>query len=80
MIDRYTSAFFKSLWNDQSKFNAYLAVELASIDVLFKRGLIDKQTHASLKKANFNLKAIETYETQLHHDVLAFIASCHDQL
>jgi adenylosuccinate lyase len=80
MIDRYTSAFFKSLWNDQSKFNAYLAVELASIDVLLKRGLIDKQTHTSLKKANFNLKAIESYETQLHHDVLAFIASCHDQL
>jgi adenylosuccinate lyase len=80
MIDRYTSSFFKSLWNDQSKFNAYLAVEFASIDILLKRGIIDSKTHTLLKKATFNLSAIETYESQLHHDLLAFIASCHDQL
>jgi adenylosuccinate lyase len=80
MIDRYTSPFFKTLWNDQSKFNAYLAVEIASIDVLFQRGIIDKNTHALLKKATFDLKSIDAYESQLHHDVLAFIASCHDSL
>ena len=80
MIDRYTSPFFKTLWNDQSKFNAYLAVEIASIDVLFQRGIIDKNTHALLKKATFDLKSIDVYESQLHHDVLAFIASCHDSL
>jgi adenylosuccinate lyase len=80
MIDRYTSPFFKTLWSDQSKFNAYLAVEIASMDVLFQRGIIDKNTHALLKKATFDLKSIDTYESQLHHDVLAFIASCHDSL
>ena len=80
MIDRYTSPFFKTLWSDQSKFNAYLAVEIASIDVLFQRGIIDKNTHALLKKATFDLKSIDAYESQLHHDVLAFIASCHDSL
>jgi adenylosuccinate lyase len=80
MIERYTSKVMKLWWSDHYKFQQYLKVELASLFALQQRNIIDATTYQKLTLATFNLNKIAEYESQLHHDVLAFIASCRDSL
>ncbi len=81
MIARYTRKEMADLWNDESKFNSWLQVELSVCKALHKTGKISDETLAKLlKNAQFNVEVINKLEKELRHDVIAFTRSVSDSL
>ena len=72
MIDRYQTKEMKKLWSDQTKFNHFLKVELASLAYWKETGLFDAETLLKLEKAKVNAKDVLEIEIETKHDVIAF--------
>lgn len=73
MINRYSTPEMTSLWSDQSKFQAWLDVEIAACEAWADSGRIPAEDLATIKeKAAFSVDRIEELDSQLHHDVIAF--------
>jgi adenylosuccinate lyase len=76
MIPRYSRPEMAKLWSDESKFGAWLLVEIAVSEVLSERGVIPKQALAAIKgKARFDVARIEAIEKEVQHDVIAFVSN-----
>lgn len=76
MIDRYFPKDVAEIWSEESKFRAWLKVELEVCKVLTERGWIPKEALANiLDKANFSLARIQEIEQVTHHDLIAFTTS-----
>lgn len=74
MIERYTREEMGQLWATETKFNLWLKVELAVMEVQEQLGIIPKGTfEATRGKACFNLKRIDEIEQEVKHDVIAFL-------
>ena len=74
MISRYSRKEMAAIWSDESKFKAWLAVELAACDAHVKLGNIDaKDNDVIQKKADFNVERILEIEAEVGHDVIAFL-------
>ena len=64
------------VWSDQSKFEKWLAVELAACDAHVELGNIQKEAVAVIKaKAAFDVERIKEIESEIHHDVIAFLTN-----
>jgi adenylosuccinate lyase len=72
MIARYQRKELKKLWSDESRYKAFLKVELASSRAWHELGLFDEETLNQLQKASFKIKDIEHFELETKHDVIAF--------
>ena len=73
MIERYTLVPFDTIWSDQSRFEAYLKVELAVLEALKDEGVIPLEDFLKIKtKASFSLDRIKEIEKETKHDVIAF--------
>jgi adenylosuccinate lyase len=73
MIERYQTKEMKSVWTDENKFQNWLRVELAVLQVYAANGLIPKADYDKIvKNAAINPKRIAELEEVLHHDVIAF--------
>lgn len=76
MISRYTLPEMGAVWTEDNKFRTWLQVELAVCRVLAERGVIPKRVLAVIeRKADFDIKRIETIEAEVNHDVIAFLTS-----
>jgi adenylosuccinate lyase len=76
MIARYTRPGMAALWSDESKYKAWLRVELAATETLAARGLVPGADLATIKsKAGFDLERIAAIEAEVKHDVIAFLTS-----
>ncbi len=76
MIDRYARPEMKQLWTLETKFNKWLAVELAACEAHVKLGNIPQEAMAIIKaKATFNVDRINEIEKTTNHDVIAFLTS-----
>jgi adenylosuccinate lyase len=76
MIERYLPADLADIWSEESKFRAWLRVELEVCQVLAERGWIPPQSMEMIrKKANFSLARIREIENVTHHDLIAFTTS-----
>jgi adenylosuccinate lyase len=76
MIERYTRPEMGGLWTDESKFRAWLEVELAVCEVLARRGQIPPDDMETIRaKADFDLGRIREIEGEVRHDVIAFLTS-----
>lgn len=76
MIDRYTLPEMGAIWTEESKFRTWLKVEIAASRALADLGLIPKKAFRCIeKKADFSLRRIETIETRVDHDVIAFLTA-----
>lgn len=81
MIPRYTPTVMADLWNDQSKWERVLEVELAVTQILAEDGIVPKDAADEIvEKAAFDLAKINEYETIVRHDVIAFLQSVGDFL
>ncbi|MDX1390621.1 MAG: adenylosuccinate lyase, partial [Acidobacteriota bacterium] len=81
MIERYTRAEMGRLWSDESKFRAWLTVELAVCEVLTERGVIPKkEMEAIRKRADFDVGRICEIEAEVKHDVVAFLTSVAEKI
>ncbi len=76
MIDRYTLPEMGAIWSEESKYRAWLKVEIAASRALSELGLIPKKAFKVIeKKADFDVKQIERIEAKTNHDVIAFLTS-----
>ena len=72
MIERYSREVMQNVWSEQSKFEAWLKVELAVCEVYHQQGKITDDEMAKLRTATFNIERIEEIEKTTRHDVVAF--------
>ena len=76
MIPRYTRPQMGRIWEDQNKYQRWLDVELAAVEVLAGAGIIPKQEAAEIKsRASFSVDRINEIEAEVKHDVIAFTTS-----
>lgn len=81
MIERYSLPKMANLWNDQTKFNHFLEVEIASSKAFMHQGIVPKDDFEKiLKNASFNLFEIKELEMVTKHDVIAFTRSVSNSL
>ncbi len=73
MIARYTRTEMGRIWSEQSKFEAWLTVELAASEALAEMGEVPREAAEALKRhAAFDAERILEIEQEVKHDVIAF--------
>lgn len=81
MINRYCLDKMKQIWEMQSKFEYYLKVELAVCEAYAQMGEIPLDVLEQIKRdAKFDLKRIDEIESEVHHDVIAFLTCVNESL
>ena len=81
MIERYTNPEMGNLWTDESRFGAWLRVEIAIMRALEENGTIPAGSADAVEaKAKVDLPRILELEESLKHDVIAFTTSIAEQV
>ena len=76
MIERYTLPEMGNIWSEQSKFDTWWKVELEVCRVQCERGVIPSEDFKNIEeKASFDVKRILEIETEVKHDVIAFLTN-----
>lgn len=76
MIQRYSRPEMAGLWSPESKYHAWLAVEVLACEANARLGLIPKRSLSTIRrKAGFNIKRIDAIEKVVKHDVIAFLTA-----
>ena len=76
MISRYSRKELTSIWSEENKYKIWLDVEIAAAQAMEKLGQIPKGVASVVrKKARINVKRIHQIESQVKHDVIAFLTS-----
>jgi adenylosuccinate lyase len=75
MIPRYTPEDFLELWSDQTRFDTWLAVELAACEAMEEGNIVPHGTAAAIRAKHLQLDATEILEIEktTRHDVIAFL-------
>jgi adenylosuccinate lyase len=75
MIPRYTRPEMGRLWSDESRYERWLAVELAALEAWERVGRIPKGTAAACTgRARVDIERIDAIEKEVNHDVAAFVS------
>ena len=81
MIERYARKEMRAIWSEQSKFEAWLKVELLACEAWSSLGEIPKEDIETMKeKASFDIERIYQIEEQTKHDVVAFTRAVSETL
>ena len=81
MIDRYTLPEMGEIWTEQAKFQSWLDVELAACEANFKLGKIPEDAIKAIKgKAQFSQERILEIESEVKHDVIAFLTNLNENI
>ena len=73
MLDRYSRPEMRAIWNEESKFGAWLKVELLACEAWSQLGEIPAEDVAKLwQNASFDIDRIYEIESETKHDVVAF--------
>ena len=80
MIERYSRKCMRDIWTEESKFNAYLKVELKNAEAWSELGVVPKEDLPKLDKASFTISRIKEIEAQTKHDVVAFTRTVSESL
>jgi adenylosuccinate lyase len=73
MIDRYTLPEMRRIWSEESKYRAWLEVELATAEALAETGEVPAEAAQVLRQhASFQVLRIQEIEREVRHDVIAF--------
>ncbi len=76
MIKRYSRKELTDIWSEENKYKIWLEVEIAAAQAMEKLGQIPKGVSATVrKKAKINVNRIHQIESQVKHDVIAFLTS-----
>ena len=76
MIKRYSRKELADIWSEENKYKIWLDVEIAAAQAMEKLGQIPKGVSSLVrKKARINVKRIHQIESQVKHDVIAFLTS-----
>jgi adenylosuccinate lyase len=76
MIERYSNEEMARIWSDQSRYETWLAVELAACEAMEEEGRVPNGTAASVRQqAKVDACRIEEIERETRHDVIAFLTA-----
>jgi adenylosuccinate lyase len=76
MIPRYSRPEMSRLWSDDSRYAAWLAVEIAAAEVLAGQGIVPAEALRAIRdKARFDAARIDAIEREVQHDVIAFVTN-----
>ena len=76
MIERYSRKKIKNIWSEENKYKIWLDIEIAAAQAMEKNNEIPKGVALKVKKkAKINVARIHKIESQVHHDVIAFLTS-----
>ena len=76
MIKRYSRKELTDIWSEENKYKIWLDVEIAAAQAMEKLGQIPKGVSSIVrKKAKINVNRIHQIESQVKHDVIAFLTS-----
>src|SRR5210317_2353258 len=76
MIKRYSRKELTDIWSEENKYKIWLDVEVAAAEAMEKLGQIPKGVASVVrKKAKINVSRIHKIETEVKHDVIAFLTS-----
>jgi adenylosuccinate lyase len=65
-----------SIWEPENKFRIWLDIELAVCEAHARRGIIPPEDMEEIRrKADFDLERIYEIESEVHHDVIAFLTA-----
>ena len=81
MIDRYAREVVKKIFTSKAKFDAYLLVELYSLEAWSELGIIPKNDVDVIREnAKFSVKRIDELELITKHDIVAFTRNISEYL
>lgn len=81
MIDRYTRPEMGKIWSLESKYDAWLKVEIAATRAWAELGEVPKEDAEKIaKNAKFTVKRVSELEAITHHDVVAFTRTVSESL
>ena len=81
MIPRYTHPEIGAIWEDRSRYQKWLDVELAVCDVMAERGEIPREAAAVIRqRAAFDPARIDAIERETRHDVIAFLTNVAERI
>lgn len=76
MIARYTLPDMGAIWTEESKLDNWLKVEVAACEAWAQLGKIPAEAVAVIQsKARFNTERVKEIESEVHHDVIAFLTN-----
>ena len=76
MVPRYSRKEMVDIWSDDSKYSIWLDIEVYALEGMELVGIVPKGTAAAVKKkAVFNSQRIDEIESEIKHDVLAFLTN-----
>tara|TARA_Y100001968_G_scaffold44014_2_gene34095 strand:+ start:1042 stop:2337 length:1296 start_codon:yes stop_codon:yes gene_type:complete len=81
LIDRYTIPEMGKIWTEQAKFQSWLDVEIAACEANWKLGKIPDDSIQQIRgKATFNHQRILEIESEVRHDVIAFLTNLNENI
>ena len=76
MIKRYSRKQLTDIWSEENKYKIWLDVEIAAAEAMEKLGQIPRGVASTVrKKAKINVSRIHKIESEVKHDVIAFLTS-----
>ncbi len=76
MIKRYSRKELTDIWSEENKYKIWLDVEVAAAEAMEKIGQIPRGVASIVrKKARINVDRIQKIESEVKHDVIAFLTS-----
>jgi len=81
VIERYTRPEMGRLWSEESKYGAWLRVELAVCEAYTRRGRIPPDAMARIRQtARVNVARILAIQERVKHEMIALLTSLEEQL
>ena len=81
MIDRYARKEMKKIWSNQTKFDAFLDIEILNVEALNKLGVVSHKDLKTIQEnAKYDIKRVYQLEKELKHDVIAFTRAVSESL
>lgn len=81
MIERYRRQVMHEVFTEEAKFQAYLKVEIATLEAWSDLGVIPKQDVQKIREtASFSVKRIHEIEAETRHDIVAFTRAVSESL
>lgn len=81
MIDRYTRPAMGRIWTDDSKYAAWLRVELAVCEAYARRGRIPSDAMARIReRCRVDAARIGAVQARVKHEMIALLTSLEEQL
>jgi len=76
MIDRYARDEMSAIWSEHGRFRRWLDVEIAACEALSERGVVPREAVETIRsRAAFDPERIAEIESQVRHDVIAFLTN-----